>query len=53
MNRNISATLKLSGAIPVVKEALNIISSCLGKRHFKSFSNFVGILNGPQTFFLH
>ena len=44
-------TLKLSGNIRVVNEALNIISSGLDIRHFKRFNNFVGILNGQQTFF--
>ena len=46
------ATLKLSGTIPDVKETLNIVSSGLDEKHFKSFSNLVGILNGPQAFFI-
>ena len=46
------ATLKSSGTMPEVKETLNIVSSGLDKKHFKSFSNFVGILNGPQAFFI-
>ena len=45
-------TFKSSGTMPVVKETLNVVSSGSDKKHFKSFNNFVGILNGPQAFFI-